>query len=199
MPSSILAKPNQTVKNGLRRSNCPKWNFFLEKQLIKFSCIYWPYSWCKIFKKILRATPSYDDIPFSGQKCLNKLFLVQPIIITFTYLLAFSPTFSLSKILQQIQIYEDAPFLGPKSFIYPEQTLLWKKLILYLSTHWPLSLCNLLQKFLQRIQGYKDGPFLGPNWLICPNKNFFRKPITKPCSFQIIIIMKYWQLKNTEI
>ena len=71
--------------------------FFLEKQLIKFSCTYWPYSLCKIKKKNFRATPSYDDIPFSGQKCLNKLFLVQPIIITFTYLLAFSPTFSLSK------------------------------------------------------------------------------------------------------
>ena len=53
--------------------------------------------------------------------------------------------------------------------------------------------------------------FLGPKWPIGPNKNFFRKSVNKPCSchswlstFQksksdINLLMKYWQLKTTEI
>ena len=43
-------------------------NFFLEKQLIKFSCTYWPLSFCKILKKFLGPIQSYEDVPFSGPK-----------------------------------------------------------------------------------------------------------------------------------
>ena len=37
-----LTRPNQTVKNSLKtkKIKLPKMNFFLEKQLIKFSCTY---------------------------------------------------------------------------------------------------------------------------------------------------------------
>ena len=53
--------------------------------------------------------------------------------------------------------------------------------------------------------------FLGPKWPISPNEHFFRKPINEPCFFHsclstcqksksdINLLMKYWQLKNTEI
>ena len=43
-------------------------NFFLEKQLIKFSYNYWPFSLCKIFKKCLRQIQSYEDVPLLDPK-----------------------------------------------------------------------------------------------------------------------------------
>ena len=49
---------------------------------------------------------------------LNKLFSVQTIIITFIYQLALFIVQNFKKILQWIQSYEDAPFLGTKWFIY---------------------------------------------------------------------------------
>ena len=42
---------------------------------------------------------------------MNIIFLVQTIIITFIYLLALFIVQNLKKFLQQIQSYEDAPFL----------------------------------------------------------------------------------------
>ena len=76
--------PNQTVKNGLKakKIKLPQMNFFLEKQLIKFSCTYWPLSFCKIFKKLLEPIQSYEDVPFSGPKWPirpEQFFLVQSI------------------------------------------------------------------------------------------------------------------------
>ena len=47
----------------------------------------------------------------NGPFVLNKFFLVQTIIITFIYLLALFIVQNLKKFLQQIQSYEDAPFL----------------------------------------------------------------------------------------
>ena len=45
---------------------------------------------------------------------MNKIFLVQTIIITIIiYLLALFTVQNLKKFLQRIQSYEDAPFLGP--------------------------------------------------------------------------------------
>ena len=74
-----LTKPNQTVKNGLKakKIKLPQMNFFLEKQLIKFSCTYWPLSFCKILKKFLGLIQSYEDVPFSGPKwpiCPEQFF-----------------------------------------------------------------------------------------------------------------------------
>ena len=65
-----LTMPNQTVKNGLKakKIKLPQMNLFLEKQLIKFSCTYWPLSFGKILKKFLGLIYSYDDVPFSGPK-----------------------------------------------------------------------------------------------------------------------------------
>ena len=65
-----LTIPNQTVKNGLKtkKIKLPQMNFFLKKQLIKFSCTYWLLSFCKILKKFLGPIQSYEDVPFSGPK-----------------------------------------------------------------------------------------------------------------------------------
>ena len=62
----------------------------------------------------------------NGPFVLNKTFLVQTIIITFIYLLALFTVQNLKKFLQQIQSYEDAPFLGPKWSICPKQIFFWK-------------------------------------------------------------------------
>ena len=55
----------------------------------------------------------------NGPFALNKIFLVQIIIITFIYLLALFTVQNLKKFLQWIQSYEDVPFLGPKWSICP--------------------------------------------------------------------------------
>ena len=57
---------------------------------------------------------------------MNKIFLVQTIIITFIYLLALFIVQNLKKFLQRIQSYEDVPFLGPKWSICPKQIFFWK-------------------------------------------------------------------------
>ena len=87
--------PNQTVKNGLKakKIKVPQMIFFLEKQLIKLSCTYYPLSFCKVFKKILELMQSYEDVRHfrdkTGPFVLNKNFLVQTIVIAFIYLLAY--------------------------------------------------------------------------------------------------------------
>ena len=58
--------------------------------------------------------------------CPEQNILVQTIIITFIYLLALFIVQNLKKFLQQIQSYEDAPFLGPKWSICPKQIFFWK-------------------------------------------------------------------------
>ena len=66
---------------------------------------------------------------------LNKIFLVQTIIITFIYLLALSIVQNLENFLLQIQNYEDAPFLGPKWSICPKLIFLGKLLKSFSSTY----------------------------------------------------------------
>ena len=74
------------AQNG---SFAPNKNFFWKKILISFSSTYWALSFCKIFKKFLGSIKSYD-VPFLAPKgpfVMNKISLVQTIIITFIYLL----------------------------------------------------------------------------------------------------------------
>ena len=52
---------------------------------------------------------------------MNKIFLLQSIIITFVYPLALFIVQNLKKFLQQIQGYEDTSFLGWKWSICPKQ------------------------------------------------------------------------------
>ena len=71
----------------------------------------------------------------NGSFVFNKNFLVQNIIITFIYLLALFIVQNFKKILQQIQSYENAPFLGTKWYICPKQFFLVKLLISLSSTY----------------------------------------------------------------
>ena len=119
-----LAMPNQTVKNSLKakKIELPQMNIVLEKQLIQFSCTYQPLSIRKIFiKKILELIQNYDVRHFWHQNSpfvLNKLFLGINHCYYFHLPMALFIVQNLKEILQWIQNYDDAPFLGPKWSIY---------------------------------------------------------------------------------
>ena len=106
---------------------------------------------------------------------LNKNFLVQTIITTFINLLFLFSVQNLKKVLQQIESYEDVPFLGPKwsTYLPPLKTNFFGTNHYYYF-HLPIGPfhCAKFKKFLQQIQSYEDAPFLGPKWSICP-KHFF--------------------------
>ena len=74
------------------------------------------------FRKVLMRM--YHFLAKNDPFVRNKFFSVQTIIITFIYLLALFIVQNLKKFLQQIQSYEDAPFLGPKWSICPKQFFL---------------------------------------------------------------------------
>ena len=120
----------------------PQMNFFLEKQLIKYSCTY--VSFCKIFKKILEPIQSYEDVPFLGPKwpiCPEQFFLVKTIIITFIYLMALAivqnlkkHSYSGSKVMRMHHfLVQNGPF-APNNFLFG-------KLLISLSSN--SSLCKI--------------------------------------------------------
>ena len=82
----------------------------------------------------------------NGLFVMNKIFLVQTIIITFIYLLALFIVQNFKKFLQWIQSYEDAPFLGPKWSICPN-FFCGKLLKSFLSTYLPISLGKILKNY----------------------------------------------------
>ena len=119
-----LTMPNETVKNSLKAKNIElsQMNFVPEKQLIKFSCAYQPLSICKIYiKKILELIQGYEDVGhFWDQNSLfvlNKMFLGINHCYYFHLPIALFIVQNLKEILQWIQNYDDAQFLGPKRSI----------------------------------------------------------------------------------
>ena len=128
------------------------------------------------FKNILRANPKLWGPKFSGPKwhiCLEQFVLVQTIIITFIYLLAFFIMQNFKKFLQRIKSCEDVPSLG-----HLPQPKIFRKII------------NIALIYLLALS---------------------RKPVNEPCFFHLCLstcqksksdinlLVKYWQLKNTEI
>ena len=152
-------------------------NFFLEKQLIKFSCTYQPLSFCKIFKKF----QSYEDVPFSGPKwpiCPEQNFFGTNHYYYFHLPIGLFHCAKFKKILTVIQSCEDVPFLRSNFCVHLPQTkflFFGKLLISFSSTYQPPSLCKILKKFLRQIQSYEDVQF--------SNEIFFRKPGNEPCFF----------------
>ena len=139
-----LIMPNQTVKNSLKAKaiKLPQMNFFLKKQLMKFSCTYWLPSSCKIFKKLLKLIQGYEMCHFRIQNSpfvINKKFLLKIIIIAFIYL---TDPFHCAKFLKNLTAHPELwPFLGPKWPICLKQIFAWKiiniTLILTISPfHW---------------------------------------------------------------
>ena len=135
-----LSMPNKTVKIGLKtkKIKLPPMNFFLKKQLITFLMYMLAPFILQNFKKIIRADPELWQCAIFRPKMAHLFwtnFLVQTIIIIFIYLLALFTVQNLKKFLQQIQNYEDAPFLSPKWSICPKQKLFWKIINIIFSTY----------------------------------------------------------------
>ena len=130
--------------------------FFWYKPLLLLSSTYWPFSLPKILKNysLSRIMRMCHFRAQNGPFVMNKIFLVQTIIITFIYLLALFIVQNLKKFLQQIQSYEDAQFLGPKWPISPNENFFRKPVNEPCFFHSCLSTCqksksdiNLLVKY----------------------------------------------------
>ena len=100
-------------------------NFFWKKSLTSISSIYWPLSFCKIFKKILRANPELWGCTIFGLKIaqfvLNKIFWYKPLSLL-------SSTFSLGKIFKnsysKSRVMRMHHFWSPKWSICPKKIFL---------------------------------------------------------------------------
>ena len=144
-----------------------------------------PFTFCKILKKFLEPTQSYEMCHFQAQNgpfVPKKFFFCSNHFYQFHLYIGTFHCAKFKKFLEKIHIYEDAPFLGPKWSICPN-FLFGKLLISFSSTYQPLSLCKSFKKFFQRTQSYEDAQFLGPKWPIPPTENFFRKPVNQPFFF----------------
>ena len=73
----------------------------------------------------------------NGPFVLDKIFLVQAIVIPFLYLLAIFIVRYSKKFLQRIQSYDDAPFLDPKWSICPPNNFFFENY--YYHSHLPIS------------------------------------------------------------
>ena len=100
-------------------------NFFLKKTINKiFFYLLAPFI-LQNFKKIIWANPKLWGCGIFRSKMAHLSwreffwYKSQTIIITFIYLLALLTVQNLKKFLQQIQSYEDVPFLGSKWSIFP--------------------------------------------------------------------------------
>ena len=136
--------------------------------------------------KILRTDPELQ--PKIGQFVLNKLFLVQTIIITFIFLLVLLIVQNFKNFLLRIQSYEDVPFLGPKWSTCHKQFFFLKIINVILIYLLALSLCKILPKDPD-LWGYA---ILGPKWHISPNEIFFpQEPVNEPCFFHSCLFTFY--------
>ena len=104
---------------------------------------------------------------------MNKIFLVQTIIITFIYLLALFIVQNLKKFLQQIQSYEDAPFLGPKWSICPN--FFCKIVIIILIYLLAPFIGQNFKKILPADPELWGCAIFGPKMAYFLNENFFQK------------------------
>ena len=87
----------------------------------------------------------------------------------------------------------------------------YKPLLLLSSTYWPFSLCKILKNSSSGSRVMRMCNFWAQNGPFPQMRIFFRKPVNEPCFFHsclstcqksksdINLLVKYWQLKNTEI
>ena len=117
----------------------------------------------------------------NGSFVMNKIFLVQAIIINFIYLLAL---FKFKKILTADPELRGCTILGPKWSTCPKQNFLWKIIKIILIYLLALFIVQNFKKNssigcrVTRMQNFwaQNGPF--PQMTI-----FFRKPVNQPYFF----------------
>ena len=146
----------------------------------------------------------------NGPFVMNKKILVQPIIISFIYLLVLFIVQNFKKFLLWIQSYEDASFLAQND-PFAQNNFFLKIINIILIYLLPTFIGQNFKKILpadpvMRMCNFwaQNSPF--PIWIF-----FFRKPVNEPRFFHsclstcqksksdINLLVKYWQLKNTQI
>ena len=160
------------MASRLKRSNCTKRFFFFEKQLIKFSCTYWPLSLHKIFNKFLGLIQSYEDVAFSGPKwpiCHEQFFFGTNHYYYFHLPISPFHCAKFKKILTADPELWGCDILGPK--------------MIHLLQKWPIS----------PNKNFLRTPVNEP----C----FFHSCLStyQKSKSDINLLVKYWRLKNTEI
>ena len=146
----------------------------------------------------------------NGPFVLNNVFLVQIIIITCIYLLAYLLAFFIALNLKKLltgdpELWRSANF-GPNMVHFPKHFFFGGKIvIIFIYLLAPFIVPNLLKSLTA------DPPFFVPKWATSPNDKFFRKPVNEPCYFHsclyacqksksdINLLMKHWRLKKTEM
>ena len=181
-----LTMPNQTVKNGLKVKNIklPQLSFFLKKQLIKFSCTYWPFSLCNILKAFLGLIQSYEDVPFLDPKYPNSFW---------------------TKFFGTNHYYYFHLPIGPF------HCTKFKKILTADQELWGFHCAKFLKNSSSESRVMRMRYFWVQNDPFPQMRIFFRKPVNEPCCFHsclstcqksksdIYLLVKYRRLKNTEI
>ena len=166
------------------------------------------------FKKILRANPKLWCVIF-GPKIAHlpwtKVLWHKPLLLSSTYcpfsLCKIKKNFySRSKVMRMHHFWaQNGPFAS-NNFFFGKLLISFSSLTIS-----PFHYAKFKKKFFHQIQSYEDAQYLGPKWTISPNENFFRKHVKEPCFFHLCLstchksksdinlLVKYWQLKNTEI
>ena len=128
----------------------------------------------------------------NGPFVMNKIFFVQTIIITFIYLLALFIVQNFKKFLQQIRIYEDAPFLGPKWSIC-ENKFFWKIInIIFIYLLAPFIVQN-FKKILPADPELWGCAIFGPKMAHFPKWEFFSENLLRSL---VSLIHAYLYAKN---
>ena len=154
-------------------------NFFLKKQLIKFSCTYQPFHSAKFYKNSYSRFRVMRMCHFRAQNSpfvLNKIFLVQTIIITFIYLLTFFYGLNFKKILTaDLELWGCAIF-GPEMVQLCQTNFFLEKITNIIFIY--LLATFIVQNFKNSYSGsrvVRMRHFWAQNGAFAPNKNFFGK------------------------
>ena len=164
-----LTMSNQTVKKGIKAEKIKllQMNFFLEKQLIKFSCAYWLLSFCKIFKNFLGPIQSYEDVPYQGPRWpisheqfffwYKLLLLLSSTYWLFSLCGIFKKSYSGSRVTRMRHFQAQNGAFAPNNFFWKIINIILN--IIYLLVHF---IVQNFKKIFQQIQSYEDVQFLGP-------------------------------------
>ena len=191
-------------------------NFFLKKQLIKFSCTYWPLSFCKILKKFLEPIQSYEDVPFSGPKwpiCHKQFFLGTNHYYYFHLPIGPFHCAKFKKILTTHLELWGCTIFRPKMVHLPQFFLFFFFENYWYHSYLPISPFHCAEFLKNPSSGARVMRILN-FW--APNENFFFffffsenllmslffsfMPIYMPkIKVRYYLLKKYWQLKNNEI
>ena len=103
--------------------------FSKKKQLIRFSCTYWPLSFCKILKQFFGPIQSYEDVPFSGPKwpiCPEQIFFGTNHYYYFHLPIGPFHCAKFKKILTADPELWGCAIFGPKMVHLPQTNFFWK-------------------------------------------------------------------------